>query len=1214
MKFCYNHSKQKNLPGLPFASMGRLKKMSSCGKLAQPLAWSLPLISILASAPAALAQVDTTLDWNVVDFPTTGATQGTYTNVEGSGVDVQITIVGADTSTQANPDNNLIDSDFVTPAVGTETLLVPIAGAAGTQADVTIEFFETGTTNPIAVPLAEFQLFDVDVLFNNSGQVSWQDQIEVSATAGGIPITGITAGGETPPEGIFNQEAIGANSVVVTGAAQGDDPSNPTQNANSPRQPGLTTPTTVGNFEEGNVQVNFPNPVDTISLVFSNGPGTDLFNRHAIAISDIQFQAPAITPTTPVIGVAKQISTGPTETTPGSGIFDITYSIVVENLGDEPLNTVQLVESFTDPTLTPPGPTFGPGNIISSSIGAITPVNGASLTANPNYNVSATGVVDPNVLAAGSTLPVGASATIPITVQVDSTQPDFPADGGDGYNNQVTASGIGANSGTPVDDLSDNGVDPDPNSNGNPEEPGEDDPTPVTFPEAPAIGVSKRVVSTTTQTDGDFEVVYETTVQNLGNVALNNVQLTEDLDDTYGEGAFTIISAPTFTARGLPNEVVLTPNAGFDADAPNGTPGDVNILIGTETLQVGENSTFQFTVEVESTLVATPGTFNNQIDAIGTSPNNITVNDASDDGLETDADPNDGNPGGGPTENDPTPVSLPPVEAPAIGVSKRVISATTQADGDFEVVYETTVENLGNVTLNDVQLTEDLDDTYGEGAFSIISPPTFTARGVANEVALTPNANFDADAPNGTPGDTNILDGAQTLQVGENSTFQFTVEVESTLITTPDTFLNQIEATGVSPNNTPVNDISDDGTETDADPNDGNPGGGPTENDPTPVVLPPTPVIGVAKQVVSTVLEPTGAFGANTARVTYSIIVANIGTVPLEQVQIEEDLNSVYGAGTFQVDSLTFDSGATTVAEDTGFDGIGGSNTTLLADTAGTATGTLAVGAASTFQLVVDVDTSNPNLTPALPGPYDNQVTATATDAAGNQTSDLSDSGTDVDSDGDGDPNEGGPGDPDNPVNDGSDNTQTRVRFSPDVRLVKRITRITRNGLEVAIPNIGAFNDQPGETDDNTLSTLSGGSLPLGLTNISEALQSGDIVEYTVYFFNAGLGTAENLALCDELQPPSILQTDSLELAQPTALSTGGTVLNFSNIGPLSPRAPLSPLDPSCISAPGTFPSGTPAGGLGVGAGGGVVVGGSASGLNIDSSQVGAFRFEIRIP
>ena len=1400
MKFCHNNSSKKRSQGLSHA--GLMPAWSS--RIRHAIAWSLPIASLLAVAPTAHAQVAAVFDWGTgaagdeIDFPA-GSTVNTYTNVNGSGVDVQISVVGADT-TNGNPNLVLGDSDFVSPSQPDETLFLGITGQQGAQATVTIQFFQTGTTTPVDVTLTSFPLFDVDVLLENGTTVSWQDQVVVSASSGGAAVGGITAGGEAPPAGIFNKEVAGPTSVTITGVNTTVGPPNAidniTANANSPRIPGLTNATTAGNFEEGNVIVNIPAPADTITVQLGNGPGTEDFDPHAIAIGDISFTAPAVA-TTPVIGVAKTVSAGPTETAPGSGIFDITYSVVVENLGNEALNGVQLLESFTDPITA--APTFGPGNIISSTVGAIVPAGGASLTPNPNYNVSATGAVDANLLtAAASTLPVGASATIPITVQVDSNQADFPADGGDGYNNQVTASGVGATSGNPVNDLSDDGVDPDPDADGNPGGPGEGDPTPVTIPtpaEAPAIGVSKRVVSTATQADGDFEVVYETTVENLGNVVLNNVQLTEDLDDTYGEGAFSIISAPVFSARGLANEVQLAPNPGFDADAPNGTPGDTGILAAAQTLQVGQNSTFRFTVEVESDLVVTPGTFNNQIDAAGTSPNNTTVNDASDDGLETDSDPNDGNPGGGPTENDPTPVQLPPVgtpaigvskrvvsattqadgdfevvyettvenlgdvvlnnvqltedlddtygegafsvigaptftarglaneieldvngnfdadapngtpgdvnilaptqtlqvgqnstyrftvevesdlvvtpgtftnqieavgtspnnitvddasddgtetdsdpndgipgggpgendptpvqlppvESPAIGVSKRVVSAITQADGDFEVVYETTVENLGNVLLNNVQLTEDLDDTYGEGAFSIIGGPVFTARGLANEVALAPNDNFDADEPNGTPGDTSILAPGQTLQIGENSTFQFTVEVESDLVNTPDTFLNQIEAVGTSPNNATVNDVSDDGTETDSDPGDGIPGGGPGENDPTPVALPPRPVIGVAKQVVSTVLEPAGSFGANTARVTYDIVVANIGTVPLEQVQLEEDLNPVYGAGTFQVVDLTFSSGATTVAADPGFDGITGSNTTLLADAAGIPNGTLAVGDTSTFQLVVDIDISSPSLTPALPGPYDNQVSATATDANGNPTSDLSDSGTDVDPDGDGEPNEdnGTPPDPDNPDNDGNENTPTRVRFAPDVRLVKRITRVTRNGTEVAIPNIGGFNDQGGSSDDNTLAALSGSTLPLGLPDVSQALQSGDLVEYTIYFFNAGLGTAENLEVCDELQPPSVLQPDSLTLAPPTALSTAGTTLNFSNIGPFSPRAPLSPLEPSCISAPGTFPSGVPAGGLGVGAGGGVVVGGPASGLNVETGEVGAFRFEIQLP
>ncbi|MEM1238564.1 MAG: hypothetical protein AAGI45_01865 [Cyanobacteria bacterium P01_H01_bin.26] len=1183
--------------------------------MGQVLAWSLPLVSSLLLVPNAQAQVATSLDWGVeggggVDFPE-GTTQNTYTDVGGSGVDVRVT-VGGDVGNNGNPNLNLTDSAFVSPAPPDETLLINLLGNNGDEATVTIEFFLTGTTTPVDVTLASFPIYDLDILINN-GTVSWQDEVVVSASSGGTPIAGLTTSdGPAVNEGIFNQEVIGPNSVTITGAAPGDDPNNPANNANSPRTPAATNPPQTSlEFQNGNVTVDIPNAADTISLLFRNGPGTQDFAPHAIAIGDIAFTAPVLE--NPAIGVSKQAVSA---TTLANGNFEVVYETTVENLGDVALNNVQLTEDLDGTygegafTITAP-PTFTARGLAGE----------VALTPNPNFDADAPNGTpgDTSILAAGQTLQVGENSTFRFTVEVDSTLITTP----DTFLNQIEATGVSPG-GTNVDDLSDDGVEPDPNPNdGQPGDgPDEDTPTPVTLPPAPtpAIGVSKRVVSAVTQPDGDFEVVYETTVENLGGVTLTNVRLVEDLDPTYGEGSFTIISPPTFTARGVAGEVTLAANAAFDGDAPNGTPGDTEILAANQTLQIGESSTFRFTVEVDSaspTLGPVPGTFENQIEAIGTSPTGAPVNDLSNDGTEPDPNPGDGQPGNGPNEDTPTPVTLPPVPAPAIGVSKRVVSASTQADGDFEVVYETTVENLGDVVLTNVQLTEDLDPTYGEGSFTILVPPTFTARGLAGEVTLAVNAGFDADAPNGTPGDTNILAAGQTLQVGENSTFQFTVEIDNdspTLGPIPGTFENQIEAVGTPPTGAPVSDLSDDGTEQDANPNDGQPGNGPDENTPTPVVLPPTPVIGVAKQVVSTAIEPAGTFGTDTVRVTYSIVVANVGTVPLEQVQLDENLDTVYGTGTFQVVSLTPTGGATTVAADPAFDGIGGGNTTLLADTAGTPTGTLAIGATSTFQLVVDVNAGSPNLTPALPGPYDNQIEANATDAAGNPTSDLSDSGTDVDPDGDGDPNEDGPEDPDNPANDGSENTPTRVRFSPDLRLVKRITRVTRGGADVAIANIGSFNDQAGDTNDNTLATLSGNSLPLGLANITDELQSGDIVEYTVYFFNAGLGTAENLEFCDELQPPSVLQPTSLTLAQPTALSAAGTTLNFSNIGPLSPRAPLSTLEPSCISAPGSFPSGIPAGGLGVGAGGGVVVGGPTSGLNIDANSVGAFRFEIQIP
>ena len=265
----------------------------------------------------------------------------------------------------------------------------------------------------------------------------------------------------------------------------------------------------------------------------------------------------------------------------------------------------------------------------------------------------------------------------------------------------------------------------------------------------------------------------------------------------------------------------------------------------------------------------------------------------------------------------------------------------------------------------------------------------------------------------------------------------------------------------------------------------------------------------------------------------------------------------------------------------------------------------LPVGASAVIPITVTVDTTQPDFPDNTGNGFNNQATTSAVGATSNTpTNDLSDNDTTPDPDGDGNPNEVGENDP------------TPVTFGPDLRLFKRITAVTRNGSPLAINGIGSFNDDndPDNNDDTLLRDSSGGTIPLGIVGTDTPLQSGDVVEYTIYFWNAGLEPVQNLELCDELQAPSILIPGSLTLATPTALVASGTTLTFNPDPLLSARAPLSALADSCISAPGTFPSGTPAGGLGVGAGGGVVVGGATSNLNVAPNEVGAFRFEIRLP
>src|SRR5690606_5003586 len=97
-------------------------------------------------------------------------------------------------------------------------------------------------------------------------------------------------------------------------------------------------------------------------------------------------------------------------------------------------------------------------------------------------------------------------------------------------------------------------------------------------------------------------------------------------------------------------------------------------------------------------------------------------------------------------------------------------------------------------------------------------------------------------------------------------------------------FENSATVEGESPDGTPTSDDSQDGYEPDPDDN-----GDPTDNDvPTPVVLEPTPRIGIAKRAV------TAAHTDGTFDVTFEFVVRNYGNTVLENVQVRDDLSVFY--------------------------------------------------------------------------------------------------------------------------------------------------------------------------------------------------------------------------------------------------------------------------------------------------------------------------------
>ncbi len=160
---------------------------------------------------------------------------------------------------------------------------------------------------------------------------------------------------------------------------------------------------------------------------------------------------------------------------------------------------------------------------------------------------------------------------------------------------------------------------------------------------------------------------------------------------------------------------------------------------------------------------------------------------------------------------------------PMIGVSKALVSNDGIGPGPYQVRYMIVVENFGTVALQQVQVTENLRQTFPlPVTFSVVSVG-ITGTGAANP------------AFNGTT-DINLLNPAlSTLAPGATMMIDLRLSVSPRDM--PGPFLNQVVASGSDSINQSVADVSTVGMNPDPDGN-----GDPDEDDPTPVVfniLPP---------------------------------------------------------------------------------------------------------------------------------------------------------------------------------------------------------------------------------------------------------------------------------------------------------------------------------------------------------------------------------------
>jgi uncharacterized repeat protein (TIGR01451 family) len=148
---------------------------------------------------------------------------------------------------------------------------------------------------------------------------------------------------------------------------------------------------------------------------------------------------------------------------------------------------------------------------------------------------------------------------------------------------------------------------------------------------------------------------------------------------------------------------------------------------------------------------------------------------------------------------------------------------------------------------------------------------------------------------------------------------------------------------------------------------------------------------------------------------------------------------------------------------------------------------------------------------------------------------------------------------------------------APRLRLVKRITNITRRGTTIPGLDFTRFVDDPSDIND----TVPGWTQlsPVGLLRVAAVPQvrTGDEIEYTVYFLNDGTSDLADTGLCDPIPTSTTFVPNSLQIRRNAGAPAPGGQF-FSPLAPLPVNNPCpSSANPngSAIFTLGTLPSST---------------------------------------
>ncbi len=492
------------------------------------------------------------------------------------------------------------------------------------------------------------------------------------------------------------------------------------------------------------------------------------------------------------------------------GTYNISYHVALQNTGTLNISSIQMIDDLS----------------------AFEPVNSALLanvSANLSPNFAFDGITTQNILTGDNSLTVGESASFDIVINVGPYD-IIPTN---------LSNSIIANISDPDGNITEYNAE-----------------APTEFPSLLAeLGVAKLLTNgPSLNTDGTYDIIMRIIAENMGNVALTNLQLVDNLTTTFGETPINGVDIINHSNN-------INTNSFYDGE------DETDLLFGNDILGAGEIAFVDIAINFGPEPSTENTTYYNVAMGVGLDPGGNEIIDFSHNGADPDPE-NDGPQ----NNNEPSPITtnLPNGQ---IGIAKELTEVSTiNTDGTYDLVYTLNIQNTGDVIIDSIQITDNLAATF-------VGPPTVSI----NEVNLAfPSANLSPNGSYNGSSNPNLLSGLDSFEVGESGSIQILVNVGP--VPQPGgTYFNQAFITGVVPSGAEVSDISNNGIN--PDPNNNGPG---DDNESTPVVLDAAS----AEIEVEKILSQAPSLNEDgTYDLTYTIIINNSGNIDLQDLQMTDDLS-----------------------------------------------------------------------------------------------------------------------------------------------------------------------------------------------------------------------------------------------------------------------------------------------------------------------------------